>query len=232
MGQAKHRKEQFRKTPQTCVLCGARVATTMDRVPPRALFPPPRPNLITLPACETCNRSASEAEEKFKVSLSAKSGVDTPNSLDFWKSGGLRTVRNNKKLLRELMSGTPLFIRSLSTGQFERTRTFKWPRSAHDPVIEKITRGLYYHHFDNPLPASAEIEVTFLSGLPDPVREFAMGQDLVRCNLGGDDRFCYAYARVEQSPEFSIWIYQFYLRHWAGAITKPEGHDFDQNEPP
>jgi hypothetical protein len=50
--------------------------------------------------------------------------------------------------------------------------------------------------------------------------------------LGADDRFCYAYARVEESPEFSIWIYQFYLRHWAGAITKPEGHDFDQNGTP
>jgi hypothetical protein len=177
MGQAKRRKEQFRKTPPICVLCGARSATTLDHVPPKSLFPSPRPKLITVPACETCNGSASDAEEKFKVYLSAKSGVDSPNSIDFWNNGGLRTVRNNKKLLRELMSGTPLFIRSPSTGQFERTRTFRWPRSAHDPVIEKITRGLYYHHFGNPLPASAEIEVTFLNGLPDPVREFAMGQD-------------------------------------------------------
>jgi hypothetical protein len=181
MGQAKRRKEQFRKTPQTCVLCGARAATTMDHVPPKALFPSPPPKLITVPTCEICNGSASDAEEKFRVYLSAKSGIDTPNSIGFWKKGGLRTVRNNKKLLRELMSGTPLFIRSPSTGRFERTRTFKWP---HDPVIDKITRGLYYHHFGNPLPASAEIEVAFLNGLPDPVSEFAMGQDLVRCNLG------------------------------------------------
>jgi hypothetical protein len=80
----------------------------MDHVPPRALFPPPRPNLITVPACETCNRSASEAEEKFKVYLSAKSGVDTPNSIDFWKSGGLRTVRNNKKLLKRVDIGNSI----------------------------------------------------------------------------------------------------------------------------
>ena len=55
-----------------------------------------------------------------------------------------------------------------------------------------------------------------------------MGQDLIRCNLGGDNRFCYAYGRIADSPEFSVWIYQFYLRHWAGAITKPEGHDFGE----
>ena len=142
MGQAKRRKEQFRKTPPICVLCGARAGTTIDHVPPKALFPPPRPKLITVPACEICNGSASEAEEKFRVYLSAKSGIDTPNSIDFWKNGGLRTVRNNKKLLGELMSGTPLFIRSPSTGQFEQTRTFKWPRSAHDPVIKKISRPI------------------------------------------------------------------------------------------
>jgi hypothetical protein len=79
MGQAKRRKEQFRKTSQTCALCGARPATTRtrDHVPPKALFPSPRPKLITVPACDICNESASEAEEKFRVYLSVKSGIDT-----------------------------------------------------------------------------------------------------------------------------------------------------------
>jgi hypothetical protein len=158
--------------------------------------------------------------------VSTKNGIDTPASINFWKKGGFRTVKNNNRLLRELTSGTPLFIRSPSTGRFEPMRTFKWPRAAHDPVIKKITRGLYYHHFGSPLLASTEIEVTFLDKLHDPIKDFAMGQEVVRCNLGGDDRFCYAYGRVKETPEISLWIYQFYLRHWAGAVTNPEGHDF------
>jgi hypothetical protein len=229
MGEAKRRKEQFRKTPQTCALCGERPATTMDHVPAKALFLPPRPPLITVPACEICNGGASEAEEKFRVYVSVKDGVNTPASMDFWKKGGFRTVKNNNRLLSELRSGTPLFLRSPSTGQFESVRTFKWPRPAHDPVIKKITRGLYYHHFGSPLLPSAEIEVTFLDKLHDPIMEVAMGQELVRCNVGGDDRFCYAYGRVKEIPEISMWIYQFYLRHWAAAVTKPQGHNF---EPP
>jgi hypothetical protein len=60
-------------------------STTMDHVPPKALFPPPRPKLITVPACEICNGSASDAEEKFKVYISAKSGIDTPSSITFGK---------------------------------------------------------------------------------------------------------------------------------------------------
>lgn len=233
MGQAKRRKQQFRKTPQTCVLCGERPATTMDHVPPKALFLQRRPKLITVPACEICNRGASEAEAKFMVYMSAKRGNDTPSSIEFWKNGGFKTLKKNNKLLRELTSGTPLYIRSPSTRQFELTRRFQWPREAHDPVIEKITRGLYYHHFGNSIPASTtEIEVSFLDKLHDPIRDFAMGQQLVRASLGGDDIFCYAYGRAEEAPQCSCWIYQFYLRHWAGAITKPEGHDFDQNEAP
>lgn len=228
MGEAKRRKEQFRKTPQTCVLCGARPATTMDHVPPKGLFLPPRPALITIPACEVCNGGASEAEEKFRVYVSAKNGIDTPASIDFWRKGGLRTVKKNNKLLRELTSGTPLFIRSPSTGRFEPTRTFKWPRAHHDPIIEKITRGLHYHHFGSPLLASTEIEVSFLSTLNDEIKNFAMGRELTRCNLGGDERFCYAYARAEDYPEASIWIYQFYFRHWAGAVTNPKSCDFEE----
>lgn len=227
MGEAKRRKEQFRKTPQTCVFCGERPATTMDHVPPKALFLPPRPTLITVPACEACNGGASGAEEEFRVYVSAKNGVDTAASIDFWKNGGFRTVKNNNRLLGELRSGAPLFIRSPTTGRFEPMRTFKWPRTTHDSVIEKITRGLYYHHFGNPLPGSAEIEVTFLDKFDDPIRDLAMEKDLTRHSVGGDDIFCYAYGRVNETPEFSLWIYQFYLRHWAGAVTKPQGHDFD-----
>jgi len=72
MGEAKRRKEQFRKTPPPCVLCRERPATTMDHVPPKGLFLQPRPPLITIPACEICNGGASEDEEKFKVYVSAK----------------------------------------------------------------------------------------------------------------------------------------------------------------
>jgi hypothetical protein len=59
-----------------------------------------------------------------------------------------------------------------------------------------------------------------------------MGKDLVRRNLGGDDIFCYAYGRVNEPPQFSLWMYQFYLRHWAVALTKPEGHDFELSDFP
>ena len=44
---------------QACYLCGGE-ATTRDHIPPKGLFPAPRTaNLITVPACSTCNQRAS-----------------------------------------------------------------------------------------------------------------------------------------------------------------------------
>ena len=222
MGEAKRRKEQFRSSVAPCVFCGMRPGTTRDHVPARSLFVPPRPPLITVPACASCNGSISELEERFRVYIGARMGIDTPASIDFWEKGGLRSVGNNRKLHRELLSGTPMWMRSPTTGRFEATRTYKWPVGTHNPVIEKITRGLYYHHFKVDLAQTVTVQVGFLDIFPEDVRELAMGNDFHRRNLGGDDRFCYAFARCIEDPEISLWIFQFYKRHWATAATKSE----------
>ena len=63
------------------------------------------------------------------------------------------------------------------------------------------------------------LEVTFLNGFDRHLLEIA--SSLNRANVGGDERFCYAYSRTSEDPEVSLWFFQFYQRHWAAAITKP-----------
>ncbi len=88
MGEAKVKKEQFRKTAPVCVFCGVRDGTTKDHVPPKGMFPPPRPNLITVPACVTCNGGASEIDERFRTMLSLKVGAASPEVVyELWVSG-------------------------------------------------------------------------------------------------------------------------------------------------
>jgi hypothetical protein len=226
MGEAKRRREQYRKPPEVCVFCGTQPATTRDHVPPRGLFIPPRPQLITVPACAVCNGGTSEIEEQFRLFVAAKDGPDTPSSVDFWRQGGLRTAKKNNKLRKGLLSGVPLWVRSPTTGKFHPSRTFKWSVTDHNRVITTITRGLYYHHYSSILDPSISIEVTYLPILDNVMKEFVM-ENCIRRNIGGDDRFVYGYGTTMEDPEISIWIYQFYTRHWAAAITKPEGCDLD-----
>jgi hypothetical protein len=215
MGEAKRRREQFRKTPPTCVFCGG-IATTRDHVPPRNLFIPLRPRLITVPACETCNSSISALEDEFRVFVSAKIGPDTPEWIEFWEKGGRRAVHSNARLRREFLSGIGLLARSPDG----YGRTYKWPRENHDKVIEKITRGLYYHHFGEILDPTISLEITFLNNLNDDLKQTILS--MRRCNVGGAGRFAYAFGRLAEERQVSLWIYQFYMRHWAGVITKPE----------
>jgi hypothetical protein len=64
-----------------CYLCGA-PATTRDHIPPRGLFPQPRPNnLITVPACRSCNHDRSLDDEYFRDVVAAGSN-DSPQSLN------------------------------------------------------------------------------------------------------------------------------------------------------
>jgi hypothetical protein len=56
---------------EICALCGIRPATTREHVPAQQLWDPPRPNdLITVPACELCNKGTQKDDDYFRATLS------------------------------------------------------------------------------------------------------------------------------------------------------------------
>jgi hypothetical protein len=208
MGEAKRRRDQFRRVPPRCVFCGA-IASTRDHVPPKNLFIPPRPRLITVPACETCNGSTSAIDEEFRVFVSAKIGAEIPEWIELWEKGGRKSVRSNDRLRRELLSGQKLWVRSPS-GPFQQTFTYRWPATNHDRIVEKITRGLYYHHFHEILAHTTPIEITFLNSLNEELEKTIL-TSLYHCSIGGPGKFAYAFGRTPEEPKVSLWIYQFYM---------------------
>lgn len=62
-----------------CVYCGRTTDPTRDHVPPRAVFPKPRPkNLVTVPACRPCNSSAAADDEYFAAGVRAAARTPAP----------------------------------------------------------------------------------------------------------------------------------------------------------
>jgi hypothetical protein len=54
-----------------CYLCGSRDGLTRDHVPPKGLFPKPRPtNLPTIACCFRCNNGAAKDVEYFRLATS------------------------------------------------------------------------------------------------------------------------------------------------------------------
>lgn len=57
---------------KNCYLCGSTENLTKDHIPPKSLFPSPKPtNLITVWCCKKCNEEFSLIDESFRVFTSS-----------------------------------------------------------------------------------------------------------------------------------------------------------------
>src|SRR5258708_35188325 len=67
-----------------CYLCG-RPSSTIDHIPPQGLFTARPANIVQLPACEECNRSASLDEEYMRATLAAQGYANSLVARQVWE---------------------------------------------------------------------------------------------------------------------------------------------------
>src|SRR5579872_3566373 len=61
-----------------CYLCRGTENLTSDHLPPKNLFPKPRPaNLITVPCCAACNEGFSKLDEQFRAFITMPVNVSS-----------------------------------------------------------------------------------------------------------------------------------------------------------
>ena len=224
-------KERRHNQKPVCVFCG-KPATTRDHVPPKGIFLKPRPsNLITVPSCQSCNNGASAWDEGFRNIISMRPGGDTPDAVTLWKQKALPSLRRNRpemERLRKTMRDVPV---AAQDGRILGHVTLvNFDATAHDRTIERITRGLYFHHYGERLPPDCPFEVYFIRDGVDWVSSLADFLAHTRTwDIGGPDVFEYRFGRAAGKPEGSIWFYRFYQGHVAAAVTghldvqSPEG---------
>lgn len=140
-----------------CLFCNASDNLTSEHIPPKSLFPTPRPhNLITVPSCNTCNGSFQKDEEYFRVAISCLCGDST-------KFQNLLIHNVTKQLSHQPKLATTIQRDSLLIKVKEEILygvSSKNPRI--NTVIQKIVKGLYFHERKTPLPRSQEILWNFI----------------------------------------------------------------------
>lgn len=205
--------------PEICGYCGNPSPTTRDHVPPKGIFPPPRPSdLVTIPACTSCNQSASETDERFRAYLSLHVGVDTPTTRQLWDPA-LRSIRRKRSLRQRLLADLERVWTRTSSGIITgRAYRGLWDSEAHDTTIERVIRGLYFHHYGEVLGSRANVRAQWYRRLTPEILEVTEDSDHRSI---GDGQFVYRYGRAMDSPLHSVWLFQFHGRHWAGGHTTP-----------
>jgi len=88
---------------------------------------------------------------------------------------------------------------------------------AHNSVIDRTVRGLYYHHFGQILGRRVACKVRPLSNVPGQLKP--MIERMSSASVGGDALF-YRFSRATESPLDSLWFLLFYKRYCVFAQTR------------
>lgn len=195
-----------------CCYCGA-PATTRDHVPTRKLFPRPRPtDLITVPSCDPCNNRLFPEEEYFIHVLISCREADTPVARTlreqlFAKDLTKRRIRMAHRMLGS-MGRAPMYS---PAGLFGHAPTFRPDYGQFDRVVDKITRGLYFHAFAQRVPSEHTSEVALRP--PPEVFENPDIKAIIAEGFGGSvggQAFVYRIARALELPGVAICIMLFF----------------------
>lgn len=204
-----------RKMPNIpiCTYCDS-PATTVDHVPPRLIFPKPRPaNLITVPACRDCNKNASMDDEYFRLvtALEEKSSEHPDSkellpvimrSLNRRQFQGLQKSFSSSQFSCDIYTESGLFLKSAVGYNVVRDRL--------NAVFERITRGLFLNTFGRRLPLDTRVTASQGRGLVNPsIFEFVKKilEQGSNWSCLGNGTFCWKYSTCINQPETTAWIF-------------------------
>jgi hypothetical protein len=134
-----------------CYMCDSK-AVSREHIPPLCLFPESkdlpqnvdyRKNLITVPSCKKHNLSKSDDDEYLLFILTSNWSVNDIG-LQHWKTKILRTLKIHSSRRNIYKKPKPINLGGIETGYF--SLDFNRVESE----IDKISRGIYYHHFHKP----------------------------------------------------------------------------------
>ena len=142
-------------------IAGALEAGTRDHVPPKCLFPRPRPvDTVTVPACMSCNSSYQMDDLYFAVMMAMRGYDEHAGATRVWQC-----------IIQPLLARSPAFRRMLQQNMIDapvRTpagivlpgrRAVAFSQVRIDRIVRRIVRGLLWHHHRQRPAADAVLDV-------------------------------------------------------------------------
>ncbi len=215
-----------------CVYCGASSDLTKDHVPPKALFPKPRPKLITVPCCRDCNSSFQRDDVYFSQMLIRREDLaknkDIIKLIPNIKKSYLRpeqaaftqSIQRNAIAVQKVTS-SGLYIGTGVAYIVDERRIVN--------VIERITKGLFYNDKGYHLPFNYTIRCItedYYSRLKiDEQQEinnkFIIPFTKINPKEIGENIFKYYVYFTEEDNNCSVWLFVFYKTVGFLGLTMP-----------
>ena len=210
-----------------CYLCGVNPGETRDHIFPKNLFRRPLPsNLLTAPACNSCNNSLSNDGELFRVFVPSGDAYETEAGRGIWDERVRPSLRMDRRgirtHLREVLKELPIFS---PTGDLIGMSAYlEADREAIYRVLAKIGKGLYYQESGQPLPNQCVVLSAFDEGDPGRFLEPPLDEAIVGAKRTdvGDGVVTYWRKSVAEDPVLSITWVAFYGDKSALITTQRE----------
>jgi hypothetical protein len=210
-----------------CTYCGASGRVTADHIPPKGLFPRPRPgNLVTVPACARCNAGASRDDEYFRHAVLASDVVQrhpeaakllATEQYALGRSQKRRTLLGLARRVRkaDLLSAAGIYVGTRPLFEVDTPRICR--------VASRIVHGFYFYTQGEVLPPeylATAVHIPQYLRDEDARRRVEhdrrLGQEAAQLELGpattiGDGVFSYRIRRADKDQQYeSRWLLEFY----------------------
>jgi hypothetical protein len=201
-----------------CYLCGEK-ATTRDHVFPYSLFEKPRLQLITVPACASCNGSLSADEEYFRAFVLGAS-YQHPTAKALWDGPVKRSFANSPPFQRMLASQLrPFEVKSKAGLYLGKADALYAENHRINRVLEKISRGLHFHHRERARPEDVRFSFHQITAQNSDVAPMELIQSLPIHRVG--DVVMYRVGVAEEDARVSMSALVLYERVFFIVGTVP-----------
>jgi hypothetical protein len=214
---------------EECCFCGDPVECR-DHIPPRGMFPNPKPtDLITVPCCKQCNEETMLDDEYFRWFVATGSG-ESPEAERLVKERVLKRFRDRPALLETILRGSVLVDVYSKGGIFlEQRPGFRYDRKRIQRIIEKITRGLFWHEKGSRLGNDySVIDFKLNPVMPDELLQVVQTTPLKSVANG---IFRYGFTQCAEDENSALWVFVFFDQMLILTMTKRKQIDGATQEP-
>ncbi len=203
-----------------CAICGIRIATTKDHIPPQSLYPKPRDNdlnMNTVPACSDCNNGSSLDDEIFKVLI----GIDTgehqkaPGKIIESLAG---TIGKNARVANQVFSTKRRVLANLKGKVFEPAVAVTFDFKSYERVIARMIRALYWMEMGRSLAVNAKVTVLPVNQITQDLASSFM-ELLLSLPLRKLNKDSFMYRCYISDDGIHVWGMQFFSRHTTFAYV-------------
>jgi hypothetical protein len=223
-------KKKSKKTGE-CSYCPWIGAVTDDHIPPECLFPGiPRRELITVPACHTCNNRASKDDEYFKRAVVLRDDVSADSSVQMLLPSVLRSLGKPeaRRMAAQFLQGVHEVEIKTRAGIFLGTRpAYDVDLNRLSRVPTRIVKGLFAKSRGDRLPKEYEVTKYATDGLSSAAP--ALKREIIHFLrtvvnsplISVGQTFTYRNTFLNEDPNVSVWEIGFFKTVFFLSFTLP-----------